>query len=144
MRSGRSEKDSETHLSKTSNGNAGVFRTSGDRGDQFASDPVRTTACLQPEPAIDALRRAILFHLRRPVPPARRGRVALAARLPALAERRFPSLRAFRLDRLKRRDPLAGGRFELLLERRPGRRSSSAVGPVARAGDLDVERLSAW
>ena len=55
---------------------------------------------------------------------------------------RLAPLRLVRLDRFERRDPLAGGGFELLLQRRPV--VGDELGLVTRAGDLDVEATSAW
>ena len=48
-------------------------------------------------------------------------------------------LRLVRPDGFERRDPLAGGRLELLLQRRLV--IGDELGPVARAGDLNVEAL---
>ena len=69
----------------------------------------------------------------------RRRRSVIAARAPIPIQPGLAPLRPVRLDCLQRRDPLAGGRFELLLQRRHV--VGDELGPVARAADLDVEAL---
>ena len=64
---------------------------------------------------------------------------ALPPGTPARLQSTVPSLRLVRFDRVERRDPLAGDGFELFLERRLV--VGDELGPVPRAGYLDVERL---
>ena len=91
------------------------------------------------EVAVEALRRAGLFHCRFGIPAvlSRRRRFALAADIPALIRIRLPALVLLRPDRFERGDALASNGFEGLAERVPV--VGDELGAVARAGYLDVE-----
>ena len=74
-----------------------------------------------------------------PDPLPRFGRVTFATGTPAPVQSRFAARRPLRLDRFKRRNPLAGNRFELLAQRL--RIVGDELRAVARAGGLHVEAL---